>query len=353
VERVTRSRLSRWPSWAGPAAGVWSLLYAALAGTWWAGLIRYPFGSGDIADARDYTLLGHSDVAAAKYLAAVFVAAAALAAAMATVRTSGFARRALLSAGWAAGAVLVVLLPDARVLTALAYAPIALLGAPFGWPPVSFFDRALPWPVCNQLICIVGGLSWIGATLAYQRRTSGACVRCGRKPGRAARWCHRRAAARWGKIAAYVGFAVPLAYAVVRWAWALGLRIGISRAEFAALHATGLAWAGACLATLAFAGGVLTLGLVHRWGEVWPRRLPWLGGRRVPHALPVGCGAVVTIALASAGAGEIRRIVWSRPAAWLIDPMAYWPLWAVALGLATLAYHLRTRPPCPDCGLAD
>jgi hypothetical protein len=336
-----------------PAAGLWSLLYAGLATTWWAGWISYPFGSGDIPDARDEALLGHTTVAAAKYLAAICLAAAALAAVLATVRTRGLARRLLLGAGWAAGGVLVVLLPDVRVLTALAYAPIALVGAPFGWPPVSYFDKALPWPVQNQLLCIAGGLLWFGATLAYQRRTSGACVHCGRTAGHPARWCDRRTAARWGKAAAYVAFAIPLTYAGVRWAWALGLRIGISRAEFAELRSTGLVWAGACLATLALGGGVLTLGLAHRWGEVWPRWMPWISGRPVPHALPVVCGSIVTIALASAGTGQLREINWSRPTTWLTDPMAYWPLWAIALGLATLAYHLRTRKPCSACGLAN
>lgn len=31
-------------------------------------------------------------------------------------------------------------------------------------------------------------------------------------------------------------------------------------------------------------------------------------------------------------------------------PMAVRPLWSVALGAATLAYHLRRRGACPDCG---
>jgi hypothetical protein len=30
--------------------------------------------------------------------------------------------------------------------------------------------------------------------------------------------------------------------------------------------------------------------------------------------------------------------------------MAVWPLWSVALGAATLAYHLRRRGACPYCG---
>ena len=51
---------------------------------------------------------------------------------------------------------------------AAAYAPIFLVGAPFGWPPVSFLN-AVPWPVINQFLCIVGGCLWAAAAVIYQR----------------------------------------------------------------------------------------------------------------------------------------------------------------------------------------
>jgi hypothetical protein len=34
-------------------------------------------------------------------------------------------------------------------------------------------------------------------------------------------------------------------------------------------------------------------------------------------------------------------------------PMLIWPVWGVALGVATLAHHLRRRGACRRCGLDD
>jgi hypothetical protein len=49
----------------------------------------------------------------------------------------------------------------------------------------------------------------------------------------------------------------------------------------------------AALATLAVGGAILTLGLIQRWGEVFPRWIPFVGGKRVPISLavvPAGSG---------------------------------------------------------------
>lgn len=39
----------------------------------------------------------------------------------------------------------------------------------------------------------------------------------------------------------------------------------------------------------------------------------------------------------------------SSPLDWGTGPSLLWPLWGIALGAATLAYHLRRRGGCPDC----
>jgi hypothetical protein len=56
---------------------------------------------------------------------------------------------------WAATIGLTILIPDYRVLMAVAYAPIFLLGAPVHWPPVSYFT-VVSWPVLNQMLCAHG-----------------------------------------------------------------------------------------------------------------------------------------------------------------------------------------------------
>ncbi|GAA3089840.1 hypothetical protein [Streptosporangium carneum] len=389
-----RTTTARWPRRAAYAASAWSLLYGGLGLHWALGGAGFPFGEGDIPDARAESLLGASTAAGtAPVIAALGFAGAALALVMARARPRGAApapattqagsrggalapatvrvrshgaalapttarmrprgvvRVAVLATAWLAAFTLVGLIPDARVLTAVAYAPIFLVGLPFGWPDADYFEAALPWPVLNLILCLAGGVLWAGAALAFQRRTDDSCGGCGRSAHRTATWTTPASAARWGRWAAYTAFVIPLFYAVIRWAWALNIPLLFSEEELRWLRETGLVWAGAALATFAAGGGVLALGLVHRWGEVWPRWVIGLRGRRVPPAFPVTFASVVTVVLLSAGTEAVRITKWTDPAAWLSSPMTYWPIWAVALGVATLAYHLRRRGRCRHCGL--
>jgi hypothetical protein len=82
----------------------------------------------------------------------------------------------------------------------------------------------------------------------------------------------RAAAARWGRTATYIAVALPLIYCLTRWAWALGIPLGVSR-EFlreSDAETPGIWLLGAMLGTLGAAGSVLTLGLVQKWGEIYP-----------------------------------------------------------------------------------
>jgi hypothetical protein len=108
--------------------------------------------------------------------------------------------------------------------------------------------------------------------------------------------------------------------------------------------------AGASLAALGVGGAVLTLGLVQRWGEVFPRWMVGLRGRRVPVLLAVVPAGLVAVVVGSAGAmflrvgltGGLDESLPGEPtdvAAWL--PEMFWPLWSVALAAATYAYWLR------------
>lgn len=51
------------------------------------------------------------------------------------------------------------------------------------------------------------------------------------------------------------------------------------------------------------------------------------------------------------GAPRAEAGRWATVAAYVaaLIPALLWPLWAVALGLATWGYHLRRRPPCQIC----
>ncbi len=351
----------RWPEWAGYAAGAWSLAYGVLVlALYWAlGSAGFPFGDGDPQSALS-VLEGLRAEIGVPVIAALGLVGAAAAVAMARTRGRGAPRAALLAFAWIAAVGLTLVIPDYRVLMGVAYLPLFVVGAPFGWPPGSFFDW-VTWPLVNQLLCIAGGLLWAAAAVAYGRRTRSACGHCGRT-GTVAHWTAPDAAARWGRRAVYVAVAVPILYAATRWAWALGIPLGINEELLREAQATGAVWAGAGLATLAVGGAILTLGLVQRWGEIFPRWVPLLSRRRVPVWLAVVPASLVAVLVTNAGLMFVRMSAlgtfslgdsaltlgngnWAA-----IAPELLWPVWGLALGAATLAYYYRRRGWCTYCG---
>ena len=184
---------------------------------------------------------------------------------------------------------------------------------------------------------------------------AGACVACGRS-ARDPAWTRPEKVASWGRWATGVAVAIPVGYAITRFAWALGVPLGVSQQLLDELGTA--VYFGAGLAGLAVVGALLTPGLVERWGEVFPRWLPGLGGRKVPVGLAVVPATVVSVVLASAGLMYVRLAVTGQiaamfpgenadVAAWL--PEMFWPLWAAALAAATYAYWLRRRGVCRYC----
>ncbi|MDQ3692248.1 MAG: hypothetical protein M3464_01290 [Chloroflexota bacterium] len=342
----------RWPEWAGYAAAAWSLGYGVLLlGLYRAlGSAGFPFGASD--PGAVLSAFGALRAAtAAPVIMVLGVVGATVALVMARTRRRGMLRAMLLAFAWSAAVVLILVVPDYRLLATLGYLPLYLIGAPFGWPGGSVFD-AITWPVANQLLCVGGGLFWAAAAVADQRR-SGVASNNGDRIGAAARWTTPAAAASWGRWATAVAVIIPLLYAATRWAWALGIPLGISEELYREGRATGLWTAGAGLATVAIGGAVLTLGLVQWWGEVFPRWIPVLAGRRVPPALAIVPAALVAVAVTSAGLMFVRLTLLGTigEAFTFIDsvdwaalaPELLWPLWGVALAAATVAYSYRRR----------
>jgi len=109
---------------------------------------------------------------------------------------------------------------------------------------------------------------------------------------------------------------------------------------------------GAILATLGLVGSALTFGLIRPWGEVFPRWIPLLRGRRVPILLAFVPAVAVAILVTSAGL-MMTRILLAHPTAanWAaMGPAMLWPLWGAALAVAALAYRYRRRGGCARCG---
>uniref|UniRef100_A0AAU2JR98 DUF3995 domain-containing protein n=1 Tax=Streptomyces sp. NBC_00049 TaxID=2903617 RepID=A0AAU2JR98_9ACTN len=113
-------------------------------------------------------------------------------------------------------------------------------------------------------------------------------------------------------------------------------------------------WSFYLVALSAFAEGLglLTLGLVQRWGEVVPSWMPWLGGRRIPSPVAVVPAALgsVAVTLVTVMAAFHWSTSMSAPGAptgagWWLMTLCYAPLvlWGPLLGVVTVAYWRRRR----------
>ncbi|GLZ00554.1 hypothetical protein [Actinoplanes sp. NBRC 103695] len=318
----------------------------------------FPFGPHDPGNGASPLRALDPAVGAPLFAAVLLITAVLLLLLHGPARPPGPARAAILAWCWTVVVALVILVPDVRVLTFAGYLPVLIVGAPFGYPPMDY-GVVFNWQLACQIGAMAGGLLVAAAVLRWQRKIAGVCESCGRaddfstsaaadgRPG----WTTPEAAARWGRWAVAVAVAVPAFYAVVRLAWAVHIPFGISDEFLAELHNSGMVWAGAGLGGFALAGAVLTLGLTQRWGEVFPRWMIGLAGRRVPIRLATIPAGLVALAVTAASVA-----FYSNPELYTSDlslahvPQMTWPLWGAALGAATLAYHLRRRPACADCG---
>ena len=156
--------------------------------------------------------------------------------------------------------------------------------------------------IAHQLLCLIGGFLWLAATVSYARRSGDACLYCGRRDS-PEWWNSPEHAARWGRIAVYVAMVAPFFYALTRYAWAMGLPLGMSEEYLRQGQETGTWIWGLFLATFGLVGAVLMLGLVQHWGEVFPRWMIGLAGRRIPIALAVVPASLVSVLLVVGGIG--------------------------------------------------
>jgi hypothetical protein len=267
-------------------------------------------------------------------------------------------RPLLVTAGGVLATGLLLLMPDLNLLVMLGYIPFTVVGlftgTAFGQ---EYLEALIQWTFVHQGLCVRGGFLWLAATVSYGRRSGAACLTCGRRDGPEG-WTSPSSAKRWGRIAVYVAMVVPSLYAFTRYAWALGIPLGMSQAQLRLGQARGTWTSGLFLATFGLVGAALMLGLVQRWGEVFPRWFVGLAGRPVPIALAVVPAAIVSVLLmvggitlwsgfarmaaAAAATGESLWIV--------VGPALLFPVWGAALAVATLGYYYRRRGRCRTCG---
>jgi hypothetical protein len=158
----------------------------------------------------------------------------------------------------------------------------------------------------------------------------------------------------------------PVFYALTRYVWALGFPLGMGEEQFRSGQEVGK-WIGGALflGNFVLLGAFLVLGLVQRWGEVFPRWMIGLAGRPVPIALAVVPASVASVLLIVGGIGiwaGLGQMVANAAAAgaqgtdliaeiiFQLGPTLLFPLWGMALAVATLGYSYRRRGPCSRCG---
>ena len=357
-------RVRDWQRWAPYAAVAWSLLYAAVGVYWVVSGNGFPYTPEIMSDGLG-PLLGRFDPSVAWIVVMMAgLPAAALGVAMLRGMRGKSLRPFLITAGVLLTGALLLLMTGLNLLVKFGYLPAVILGLVTSEKSLAYLAAWTQWATIHQLLCLIGGFLWLAATICYARRSSDACLYCGRREG-AEGWTSPSKAARWGRIAVYVAMVAPIFYALTRYAWALGFPLGLIGDQFRLGQEMGTWVGGLSLATFGLVGAVLMLGLVQHWGEVFPRWMIGLAGRRVPIGLAVVPASIVSVLLIVGGIGiwsGLAQLVAGVAAIGATDmeaigaiifqlgPTLLFPVWGAALAVATLGYYFRRRGPCKVCG---
>lgn len=345
-----------WQRWTPYMAVAWSLMYGMIGVYWMASRSGFPYSPETQSDGLGPLLGRFGPAVAWTGVVTVGIPAAIIGAAMLRGGQSKTLRPVFVTAGGLFAGVLLLLMTDLNLLITLGYTPLGIVkliaGAEFGQVYLKMLTQ---WTTVHQLLCFVGGFLWLAATLNYTRRSGGTCLYCGRRDGPEG-WQSPDQAARWGRIAVYVAMVAPVLYALTRYAWALGIPLGMSEVYLRNFQLSGTWVSGLFLATFGLVGAILMLGLVQRWGEVFPRWMIGLAGRQVPIALAVIPASLISVLLIvggitiwsglgqmAAASTTIQEIIFE------VGPTLLFPVWGLALAVGTLGYYYRRRSPCSVC----
>jgi hypothetical protein len=360
--RVGWSR--RWPLWVPYAVVVWSLVYAAMGLYWVISGRGFPYTPGPTPDPLA-PLAGRFGLATSWIIVMLEgIPAAIVGVAMLRWGRRGSIRPFLIAAGVLLSGTLLLLMTGLNLLVKVGYIPAAVFGLFTAEKSQGYLEAWTEWATIHQLLCLIGGFLWLAATVSFVNRSSGACPYCGRRDGPEG-WNSPHNAAHWGRIALYVAMVAPIFYAITRVAWAVGIPLGQSAEAFRLGQENGTWIKGLSLAGFGLVGAVLMLGLVQRWGEVFPRWMIGLARRRVPIPLAVIPASLASVLLVVGGIGiwvDLPGMKANAVAAgaegtaligeliFQVGPTLLFPLWGAALAVATLGYYYRRRGPCGVCG---
>ena len=345
--------IRNWQRWTPYAAVAWSLAYAALGLYWAVSGEGFPYATERMSDVIG-PVAGRFGPGVA-WTVVIMAGLPAAAVGIVMVRGVRVLRPLFITAGALLTGVLLLLMIDVSLLSIVGYTPYGIVGLLTGAEIGRIYlEKLTNWTMIHQLLCLLGGFLWLAATVCYARRSGDACLSCGRRDGPDG-WKSPENAARWGRIAVYVAMMVPVFYALTRYAWALGIPLGISEELLRRGQESGMWTSGLFLATFGLVGAVLMLGLTQHWGEVFPRWVVGLAGRRVPIALAVIPASIVSVLMIVGGIAMwsgYAQLVGGTKDIGIVGaaPTALFPVWGMALAVATLGYYYRRRGACETCG---
>lgn len=342
------SPVPRAPYWTALA---WSAAALGLGLGWLAGVVAPGLSEASAFGALLTT--DHLGVAVA-----VTSAVGVVGVALALLLPRGPAPRLLESLAWILFGVLLLAYVDSSLLVWLGYTlvtPVLVWVEPvLGADYVAYtFSPA----VFHVLFFTLGAGVWAWAAVTHRRQRLDKCVRCGRASGwsPALERALRGRALRAGRIAVACAFVLALIYPALRLPWLFGYSMGMDEDRFAAVSADPFALAlGVGLGSAGVLGAVLMLGLVQGWGVRFPRWMVGLAGRRVPVTLAVVPATLVAMALVGMGRSVLVQF-WQLGG---VEPgmeshavaFGAMPLWGLALAVAAVAYSVRRRAGCGECG---
>jgi len=146
----------------------------------------------------------------------------------------------------------------------------------------------------------------------------------------------------WGWWVTALAALCPLPYASMRMTWLTPWPVWMDAAQLNAEPAMRVF--GLSLGFAAIGGSVLTLGLLMRWGSVYPRWIPIVAGRTVSPVWPTVLAIIVGIAVTVAGRSLTQMMVTgvdveiADPEFFLVMPF---PVWGPLLIAAAIAYYRR------------
>ena len=182
-----------WQRWAPYAAVAWSLFYATL-GVFWAVSGRgFPYAPETVSNVIGPVVARFGPGVAWNVVVTVGIPAVVIGTAMLRGVRSRALRPLFITAGALLAGVLLLLMTDLTLLTTLGYIPFVvfrlLTGAEIGF----YLQELAQWTVVHQLLCLIGGVLWLGATFRFTPRGGGGGLALPGRRGWLRPWAWRQA----------------------------------------------------------------------------------------------------------------------------------------------------------------